>query len=707
MFDALKNRLVGDRPKNCKSMTLREINEMLDELNQSPDKREVLRRMVFGCSAEEQKWLIRVILKNTRLGMGDAMVLKCVHPDAQELYNMTSNLRRVCQVLRNPSVRLQGSQCTLSLFEPFVPMLASRESIEETMEHMPACKAIVEPKLDGERIQLHTDLTTFRYWSRRGFEYTYLYGRTADEGSLTPHIAKDCFKEGTTDVILDGEMLAYDPITKDFMPFGTLKPSADSAREETFSKVHDPRPCFVIFDILYLDGQSLIHRPLKERKELLHQHVNPNDGHLIIIKSTEIDSKEKLYDQMDQALSDKLEGIIVKDLESTYAVGKRLNSWIKLKPEYVDSLCDDLDLLIIGGSYGRGIGGTPGSISTFVVGVKDDVTGKFKVLGRVASGISISELDRLRARLAPHFIPFDPKSPVEWVQIPLTANERPDVIINHPSKSIVIQVKATQIIESNVYPLQLTLRHPRYVRERQDKSPDATMTVTELQDLYRISKGNLARKQLSQLERPDPSKKRAKVLRGKFAKASLGAAFVSAAGEKVDASSDIFDNLEFCKIFTFASRLISILVVCYGEDDGLDKVDLEKKIMEFGGMVTQNPVPGKTFAVISGKAEGLRVNNVKKQGNLDIVKSKWIHDCIQAGRRLILNSDYIIFATPKTEQMMKSLTDEFADSYVDELTDESIRSLLLKDKWPKPEKAQTGSEQLVEEIKLRYLPDLI
>jgi DNA ligase-4 len=129
--------------------------------------------------------------------------------------------------------------------------------------------------------------------------------------------------------------------------------------------------------------------------------------------------------------------------------------------------------------------------------------------------------------------------------------------------------------------------------------------------------------------------------------------------------------------------------------------------MEFGGMVTQNPVPEKTFAVISGKTEGLRVNNVKKQGNLDIVKSKWIHDCIQAGRRLILNFDYIIFATPQTEQMIRSFTDEFGDSYVDELTENSIRSLLLREDWPKPEKAQTGSEQLVEEIKLRYLPDLM
>lgn len=138
----------------------------------------------------------------------------------------------------------------------------------------------------------------------------------------------------------------------------------------------------------------------------------------------------------------------------------------------------------------------------------------------------------------------------------------------------------------------------------------------------------------------------------------------------------------------------------------MDKVDLEKAIMQVGGTITQNPIAGKTFAVISGKVDGLRVNNVRKQGNLDIVKSKWIHDCIKAGRRLMLNQDFIIFATPQTEKIMKSLTDQFGDSYVDELTEASIRDLLLKDTWPKPEQALTGSEQLIEEIKIRYLPDL-
>lgn len=642
-------------------------------------------------TAEEQKWLIRIILKSTRTGLGDAMILKCVHPDAQELYNMTSNLRKICDELKNPAKRLDLANGSLELFSPFQPMLADREALEEALTHMPDGTAIIEPKLDGERMQLHYDGTMYRYWSRRGTEYTYLYGRTLSEGSLTPHIANQVFDESVQNAILDGEMLAYDPISKDFLPFGTLKGVADSSGTEgTFNKLHDPRPCFVVFDLVYLNGECLLSKPLRERKEMLHSSVMPIEGHLHVIEGVKITSQQELVDQMDLALSNKLEGIIVKSPSSTYQVGKRPKTWIKLKPDYVDALCDDLDLLVVGGSWGRGIGGAPGAVSSFLLALRDEETGRFKSLCRVGSGLSIGELDRLRGRLGCHFVPFDHKHPPAWVDIPATGTERPDLVISHPSKSVVIQVKATQIIQSDLYPSGYTLRHPRYIRERDDRAWDSSMSMSEMRQLFKAEQGSLAKRTLGSLPQAKTAAKRTKVLRGKWAQVRTAADFSSVDASKVARSQNILDGTE--------------IFVLSGEPVGLDKMDLEKKIIESGGTITQAPVAGKTCCVIAGREDGLRLSNIKKQGNLDICKVSWLLDSIQAGYKLPIQQKYVIFATEQTLKSMPAVADQFGDSLTDDISAEDLQALLTKPDWPVH--AKTGTDNLVKEIKDRYFPEL-
>jgi len=106
------------------------------------------------------------------------------------------------------------------LFQPFKPMLASREQLQHITQLMQG-KFYVEQKIDGERIQLHKKDKTFRYWSRNSKEFTYLYQK-----SLTPFICDSCFSENVNELILDGEMVSYDPVADNFQPFGTLKSAA-------------------------------------------------------------------------------------------------------------------------------------------------------------------------------------------------------------------------------------------------------------------------------------------------------------------------------------------------------------------------------------------------------------------------------------------------------------------------------------------------
>ena len=99
-------------------------------------------------------------------------------------------------------------------------MLADRDNIDTLPTSMP--EFYLETKLDGERIQLHKKGSSYRYWSRNATEYTYLYGATPFEGSLTPSI-HDLFHERVKDCILDGEMVVMDTEKGEIMPFGTLK----------------------------------------------------------------------------------------------------------------------------------------------------------------------------------------------------------------------------------------------------------------------------------------------------------------------------------------------------------------------------------------------------------------------------------------------------------------------------------------------------
>jgi len=113
----------------------------------------------------------------------------------------------------------------------------------------------IEEKLDGERIQLHKRGREFRFFSRKAKDYTYLYGSSFDDtqSSLTRHL-KDAFAKGCEEyysprlpylayfvflscfrVILDGEMIAWDPVSEAVIPFGNLKTAAKEEKGNRFS----------------------------------------------------------------------------------------------------------------------------------------------------------------------------------------------------------------------------------------------------------------------------------------------------------------------------------------------------------------------------------------------------------------------------------------------------------------------------------------
>lgn len=148
----------------------------------------------------------------------------------------------------------------------------------------------------------------------------------------------ECF----VSIILDGEMLVWDPVSERNLPFGTLKTAAlDKSKKE-----HNPRPCcrpFVctlcaradlvavkVFDLLFLNGMSLLHKSLKFRKRNLKACIRPVKGRLEFTTEKEGKTAEDVRAEMDIIMANRGEGLVMKHPDSEYTLNGRNKDWIKV-----------------------------------------------------------------------------------------------------------------------------------------------------------------------------------------------------------------------------------------------------------------------------------------------------------------------------------------------------------------------------------------
>lgn len=121
--------------------------------------------LLKGTSAEEQKWLIRILLKDLKLGLGQNKILNDYHPDARDFYDSCNDLKKICCVLTDRNVRLH--EIAIQMFSPFKAMLSEECDVSRVDNYLKKSPYFyVETKLDGERFQIHMDHGEFKYFSR-------------------------------------------------------------------------------------------------------------------------------------------------------------------------------------------------------------------------------------------------------------------------------------------------------------------------------------------------------------------------------------------------------------------------------------------------------------------------------------------------------------------------------------------------------------
>ena len=400
-----------------------------------------IRKLLANASPLEGKYLSRIMLEDLRIGVGEGNVREAIakafnvnSSSVEHAMQAINDLGRVAQLAREGEQALQDVH--ISVFHPVKMMLAQQGSIVSAVEENGAM--VAEYKYDGSRFQFHQSEGKARLYSRK----------LEDVTAALPDVIGMLSAATRKDVILDGEVIAI----KDGkpMPFQTVL--RRFRRKHRVAELKDEITLIPnVFDILYLDGNTLIDLPLKERRSLLMTALK---GY--IAPQIESDDPAELEQFYHEALDAGHEGIMIKVPSSRYLPGNRGKNWIKIKPEV-----DTLDLVVIGAEWGEGK--RAHVFGSFLLACQEN--GGLVTLSKVATGFSDEQLAEV----------FDVLK---------------DKVISQSGKEVrvepvlVFEVGYSELQKSPNYPGGFALRFPRFIRIRDDKDIRDIETLQNIRDRY-------------------------------------------------------------------------------------------------------------------------------------------------------------------------------------------------------------------------------
>ncbi|QSZ67693.1 ATP-dependent DNA ligase [Methanofollis aquaemaris] len=408
---------------------------MTDGNRSQREKVRIIKGLLGNVGALEGRYLSRLLLEELRIGVGEGNVRDAIAGafgvDAAlvaHAHQALNDLGEVALLARTGAPALQDVH--IAPFRPVKMMLAQQGTIAGMVEDHGA--VAVEYKYDGTRFQFHKVGDECRMYSRRLEEVT----------GAVPDVIERLCAATTHDVILDGEVIAVrDGRPRPFqfvLRRFRRKHEVEAAMEEVELVPN-------VFDILYLDGETLIDRPLSDRRAVLEEMLSGYVAPQWVNDDT--DALETIYQE---ALDAGHEGVMVKTRGAAYTPGVRGKNWIKVKPAV-----DTIDLAVVGAEWGEGR--RAHLFGSFLLACQDE-GGDLLPVGKVATGLSDEDL----AFIFRHLKEF---------------------VIAEKGKEIVLEPKAVfevgyaEVQESQNYASGYALRFPRFVRLREDKSVDEIETV--------------------------------------------------------------------------------------------------------------------------------------------------------------------------------------------------------------------------------------
>lgn len=223
-------------------LTIKELNELLDRLASSENRAEktsVLSDLIKKTNAQEMKWIVIIILKDLKLGVSEKSIFHEFHPDAEDLFNVTCDLKLVCEKLRDRNQRHKRQD--IEVGKPVRPQLAMRVGNANTAwKKLHGKEVVVECKFDGDRIQIHKNGKEIHFFSRNFLDHPE-YAHSMSDVIMENILVDRC--------ILDGEMLVWDTSMNCFAEFGSNQEIAKAAKEGLDS---DRQVCFCTMPDIYI-----------------------------------------------------------------------------------------------------------------------------------------------------------------------------------------------------------------------------------------------------------------------------------------------------------------------------------------------------------------------------------------------------------------------------------------------------------------------
>lgn len=380
----------------------------------------------------------------------------------KECFNKQPDFSSLVKLIYYYGTREFAKKCLVTPGIPLKPMLAQPiKNMTKMFSKLGDNKFLTEYKYDGERIQIHhADGETWvfsRNCENIGEKYSDL---------RVLEINKKSF-------IIDGEVVAYGD--EGILPFqilsGRKRTGIDQNQIET-------KACIFVFDILYFNGKDLLNCNLSERRRVLRENFQEIKNKFHFAKSTAETNEESIEKFFQKSVTSRCEGVMVKLLDSLYRPSVRTNSWIKMKNDYLDKVGDSLDLVVMGAYYGKGK--RVGVYGKYLLGAFNEENGKYYACCKIGTGFTDADLINYHEKMSSYIM----KSVPDYVY---KTNVCPDVWLE---PHFVWEVKAASFSLSPIYSVGdingkgLSLRFPRFIRERTDKTPVTATTTSEILQMY-------------------------------------------------------------------------------------------------------------------------------------------------------------------------------------------------------------------------------
>jgi DNA ligase-1 len=410
-------------------------------------KKKILTGLLINCSPLEARYLVKIATGELRVGAVEGLVElavgKAFGHDAQSVRQAMLLSGDIAQV----ALLAKKDALATAIMKPLAPlsfMLADvMFSAEEIAQYYGSKQMICEFKYDGIRVQLHKFGRQARMFSRKLEDVTGSFPEIAGAAALLQH-----------DFILDGEVLAY----KNDRPLHFQELQKRLRRKAVTEQLKSEIPViYAPYDVMYVDGQQVIDRPLIERKSLLSQIKFKVP--IVDLGYGVVSSAQEIADAFVESRKLGHEGLVVKEPESQYHPGKRGRHWVKLKREL-----DTIDAVVVIAEYGHGK--RAGMLSDYTFAVQDDDNdGGLKTVGKAYSGLADGEIAELTARLQS-----------------IAVKDEGYRLLVRPE--IVLEVAFDSIQKSDRHDSGFALRFPRIKYIRADKTVSDIDTLDKVRRIY-------------------------------------------------------------------------------------------------------------------------------------------------------------------------------------------------------------------------------